>query len=96
MRMLVLLATLLLSGCATTDLINQIQMPDPPVQLMVPAQALKSLPVGPVKANDVLANDVDNTAISKLNSLELTELQAWIKQTKANIDASNKKNKKLK
>jgi hypothetical protein len=43
MKKLLILATLLLTGCQTTKLVPQIYCPAPPAEIMVPAKPLQQL-----------------------------------------------------
>lgn len=94
MKTLVLLMALMLSGCATTQLESKLVFPDVPTDLMVPPEPMKKLPDGPVKATDALAIVNDNYAAANANKTILEGLQAWIKETQANVKAANGKNNK--
>lgn len=64
--------------------------PDVPVELMTPSEVYTTLPDGPVKATDALAKVNDNYAAANINKTRLDALQQWIKETKANVQATNK------
>lgn len=95
MKALIILCALMLAGCATSTVtITKLVFPDVPAKFMVPAQTSKPITPatdGTIDPKAALATIIDNNTAAKANAAQLTDLQKWIIDTKANIDSGGKK-----
>lgn len=95
MKKLILLGALLLSGCATTQLIPQEKIPEslltgPLMEAPGTIAPIAAGPDGTIKANEALAVVTANYGVCEVNSVRLADLQAAILKAQAELDRLNK------